>query len=337
MIKIEKLKQVTNIYVHGKCPDGLASAMILKDAFKMLGMTPQIEFIVHGTPEHKNAGIESVCPLFCDIAPSEYARQYVSSRGGIVLDHHKGTEELVKTFGELGVFADEKLEPGVSGAVLAFKHVFSPIFDFTFDNKLIQETSIHKFNLTRNFAMCIGARDTWNTTSPNFQRGQYITKMLMSKSTASWLSDVHDHSPYCTESEIEIGKALFESHEESIRQAVQQLVRFGFSRGDDDCMLYVFQEQATGFRLCSDVAEAISTQMPTIGVAAGFSYVIDKPGDSPHLLFSLRGLGGFDVGTFAKSFGGGGHTAAAGFSVSLDGGKCINPYEFIAESLRSFV
>ena len=30
MIKIETLKQVTHIYCHGHCPDGLASAMILK-------------------------------------------------------------------------------------------------------------------------------------------------------------------------------------------------------------------------------------------------------------------------------------------------------------------
>jgi hypothetical protein len=350
MITIEKLKQVTVIYVHGKCPDGLASAMILKDAYRMLGMNPKIEFIVHGTYEHKNAGIEPGCPMFCDIVPSEYARQYVSSHEGIVLDHHKGAEDIVRSFGKLGIFADEKLQPGVSGAVLAFNNVFAPIFDFSFESKAskhIQESAIHKFDLTRNFAICVGARDTWQTQSQYFKRGQYITKMLMSKPASWWLAPQGSSriaagvdtplwpEPFLTEQEIEIGCALFESHEETVRQAVEQCV---YSILPNETELYVFQEQACGFRLCSDVAEALLAIRPGMhGIVAGFSYVVDKPHDYPRLLFSLRGTGGFDVGTFAKTHGGGGHTAAAGFSARIDDNNCINPYQFIAESLRSFL
>lgn len=50
MIDVEVLKQVTVIYVHANCPDGLASAMILKDAFRMLGMAPRIEFLAYTKP-----------------------------------------------------------------------------------------------------------------------------------------------------------------------------------------------------------------------------------------------------------------------------------------------
>lgn len=151
MIPIELLKRVTVVYSHAHCPDGLASAMILKDAFRMLGMSPRIELLTHGTPEHVKAGSPWVgregLALFCDIAPHPKAfhtdrhaslSEAVQHAGPhtIVLDHHKGTEDIVRSFGELGVFADEKLEPDVSGAVLAFEHVWLPAWKATHEEEV---------------------------------------------------------------------------------------------------------------------------------------------------------------------------------------------------------
>lgn len=136
MIQIETLREVTHVYTHAHCPDGLASAMILKDAFRMLGMEPKIEFLVHGTDEHRLAGWgDGMFALFCGIAPHPEAvegRMVGQFSGpplempGIVLDHHKGAEDIVRSFGDRGVFADEKAEPGISGAVLAWREVWVP-------------------------------------------------------------------------------------------------------------------------------------------------------------------------------------------------------------------
>jgi oligoribonuclease NrnB/cAMP/cGMP phosphodiesterase (DHH superfamily) len=274
-------------------------------------------------------------------------------RTAIVLDHHKGAEEIVRSFGELGVFADEKLEPGVSGAVLAFREVWEPIRAYGFAEyvplgTLLSAEVQDKWGFpmfVRDFAECVGARDTWQTESPKFLRGQWISKMIMSKPAHVWLGDdwiepgntgILPHQPYFSEAEIGMGRALFEMHEETVRQAVEQCVLSDVH----GCGLAVFQEQASGFRLCSDVSETMRGKLTQSGpgVVAGFSYVVDKPGAEPHLVYSLRGLNGFDVSVFAKANGGGGHTAAAGFSTTID--ACLeygSPYDFIRRRLGEFL
>ena len=351
MIKIETLRQVTHVYCHGHCPDGLASAMILKDAFRMLGMSPRIEFLTHGTPEHQVATdtIEQV--LFCDIAPKAGAGSWlVREKWPIVLDHHVGAKAVVESFGSLGVYADAEKEPGVSGAVLAFREVWKPIWD-VWDQQEKPVPPMPK-NAVQDFAYCVGARDTWQTKVSNFVRGQWISKMLMSKPAAWWLDEsghgtTMHHAPYLSANEIEMGRAWFEAHEEAVRQAVEQVVRYELleaeqvpSGGRRAVYLYVFQEQASGFRLCSDVSEALRKQTAgrmNRGVVAGFSYVVDKPGASPRLLYSLRGLNDFDVQKFATANGGGGHKAAAGFSVDPQCNDVKNPYEAIRYRLEEFL
>src|SRR5580692_9774768 len=71
MIPISKLAGVDTIIVHDNCSDGLASAMILKDALQQAGRRPkipEIRFIQHGT-----AACRSLEPspnvLFCDFVP----------------------------------------------------------------------------------------------------------------------------------------------------------------------------------------------------------------------------------------------------------------------------
>lgn len=370
-IPIEKLKQVTDIYVHANCPDGLASAMILKDAFRMLGMSPSIEFLMHGTEAHKNAGREVTCsatgeappmrrPLFCDISPyNEYGTLAgCRDNGAIVLDHHVGTREIVESFGTLGVYADAERSPGVCGAVLAYREVWYPICLYANPPRSYSRESAE----VERFADSVGARDTWHTNNPEFMRGQWISKALMSKPAAHWLEHRANralpyHVPFVNEREVEIGQALFEAHENAVAQAVEQCVIFevpehyastGTGLGDTlatSIRLAVFQEQASGFRLCSDVAEALRQKNALehmegapVHVVAGFSYVVDKPGGKPKLVYSLRGLDGFDVCALAKANGGGGHKAASGFAIGFpDGARDVNPYDYIRNRLGEFL
>lgn len=345
MITIELLRKVKVVYVHGHCPDGLASAMILKDAFRMLGMEPPIEFLVHNTREHKAAALDVVagCTLFCDIAPHPEAAKVLhdtqTESRVIVLDHHKGAEGLVKSFAH-HVFADEKAEPGVSGAVLAYREVWCAASDATI--ALAAEAFQRDMQRTRveDFARATGARDTWQKDSPLFEEGQQIARMLMSKPQEYWL---HEHAPYLHPEEVTTGGHLLEAHMTAVNQAVEQCAwlwasKFQPAAPQEMVMLHVFQEQASGFRLTSDVAEAIRQRGyndEAQGVVAGFAWVVDKMGQPPRLLYSLRGEG-FDVDAFARVNGGNGHTLAAGFSVDL---KDVddNPYNLVHARLIAYL
>jgi nanoRNase/pAp phosphatase (c-di-AMP/oligoRNAs hydrolase) len=142
---------------------------------------------------------------------------------------------------------------------------------------------------------------------------------------------------------MEGGRCLFEAHEEAVQQAASQCVFFEVSKRADGWpyRLAVFQDRATGFRLSADVAEYLRQAAPAIkvDVVAGFYFIVDKSGDPPRLYFSLRGLNGFDVCELAKANGGGGHTAAAAFSVphALTAVLSVNPYRFIRERLAEFL
>lgn len=317
MIDVKLLKRVETVYCHGHCPDGLASAMVLQDAFRRLGRKPRIVFLDYGTGEHKAAGIEGPS-LFCDITPWRGTLASGSGRSPfgavhpdtIVLDHHAGAEDIVRNFGAQGVYADAQKEPGVSGTVLAFREVWVPVVNPHWPlgvAPMAYEVAA--------FAECVGARDTWQTDAPDgrFERGQWITRMLMSRPASYWLGG---HVPYLDGAEIAVGRELHEQHLQVVASALEQLVAMHVPDGDGLVELFAFQEQAQGFRLTSDVAEALRERgRDGPGVVAGFAWFVDSDG-VPKLTYSLRSLGDFDVCAFAKANGGGGHRAAAGFSVA---------------------
>ena len=134
---ISLLKGVNKICVHDNCPDGTASAIILKEA---LDLGPeQIVFVQHDALEYKEMKAEPGL-LFCDCAPPPDRVQEFVDVGTIVLDHHKYSRGIVAAFGERGVFADKEKEPTVSGAGLAYREVWLPMlcrakhFDSSFAN-----------------------------------------------------------------------------------------------------------------------------------------------------------------------------------------------------------
>jgi len=352
MIPIKILKQVTVVYVHAHCPDGLASAMILKDAFRMLGMSPRIEFLAHDTPEHRLAGWgDGMFALFCDIAPHPEAvegRMIGQFSGplrempGIVLDHHKGAREIVEAFGELGIYADAEKEPGVSGAVLAFREVWMVAQEHREDARRDCGTAPVTVQDVKTFAESVGARDTWQTSHPLFLKGQWACKLLMSKTANYWL----DLGPALVPGDYIPGRALFEAHMNAVREAVDQCVYYLVpSEAGAQVHMAVYQEQSSGFRLNSDVAEFLRERDEDRGtdpdwkyvdLVVGFYFFVDKPGGDPRAIFSLRGSHGFDVCAFAKANGGGGHQAAASFSVPADlGGH--TPYEYARRALAAFL
>lgn len=133
MIPIEKLRSVRVVVCHAyperPCPDGVASALLLRSAFNELfdeeSIDVEVVFVAHG--DQLEALEARPGMLFCDIAPpAARAKEFVEV-GAIVLDHHATARPVVELF-EHHAFGDEEKEPGVSGAVLAFREVYEPIF-----------------------------------------------------------------------------------------------------------------------------------------------------------------------------------------------------------------
>jgi oligoribonuclease NrnB/cAMP/cGMP phosphodiesterase (DHH superfamily) len=357
MLDLSLLEKVKVIYTHKNCHDGMASAMILRDAFAMLNKCPEIVFLMYNTPEYESAGLD-LCEdpscevaLFCDITPSRtFMKMYGARKNFIVLDHHSKQEDIVKAFGERGVYADAKKEPGVSGATLAFREVWEPInrttgtYDFLFSNRV---------NQVRAFAQDVGARDTWQKQSPRFPCGSWTAQMLMSKPPSYWLSprtsdefgDDSQPEPFLYAHEVSQGKLLYELHMEAVRKTVKQTKFYEIKDPKKGAVeLFVFQERTSGFHLTSDVAEELRQPSPMSpqkqAVVAGFSYVVDRPGDEPVLVYSLRGINSYDVGALAVCNGGGGHDLAAGFSVPIRKAGAIvyqDPYETIRERVERFL
>ena len=146
---IEKLRTVRTIVSHRNCPDGTASALILHDALADNGKLNLI-FAQYGTEALEKIPVEAGM-IFCDITPPPDRTQEFVDAGALVLDHHKTAESTVRAYGENGIFSSE---PGVSGAMLAYREVWHPIY-LTGSEHMAFPTNIE------GIALLAGIRDTW--------------------------------------------------------------------------------------------------------------------------------------------------------------------------------
>ena len=306
MIPIEKLKQVRVIITHANCPDGIASAILLHDALPEAG----IRFLTHGTKEYRELPAHAGM-LFCDIAPpSERRVELFRALGAIVLDHHKSAEALVKRF-EYHVFADEKLEPGVSGAVLAYREVWKPLKPLG-------------FTTAADFARLAGVCDTWQASSPHFRRSNEQAAALTFWPTDKWLAQEKPFDDVWNEFQrmLNLGSVLFVKRLEAAKKTLTQAWRTTV----DGVRCVIFE----GTTLTSDVAELVGNDADLI---IGFGYVVE---DGKFLLnVSTRSHTTFDCVGFAKLHGGGGHTKVAGFTVQF-GRRALNPYLLLQELVSEY-
>ncbi len=277
-------KEIKTIVTHKHCPDGLASAMLLKDALPHAEVT----FVSHD----ELAALPAVPGMiFCDIAPLAERTDEFLNVGAYVLDHHKSAKVIVAAFGDRGVFADERDDPGVSGAVLAYREVW-------------QEMNPSGSFPVEEFAVLAGIRDTWQTQHPRWDEACSLSAALMFFG-ANYLVGKHVS---LTPLQISVGKMLIEKRKE---RAVEIVKSSMLIRGK----IGIFNDapDSNGVRLISDVGEE-ARQIPVI---CGFFLEKSKTNtpNSMSITFSLRSHGGIDVSLIASMNGGGGHTAAAGFRV----------------------
>lgn len=300
MLSVATLRGVRTIITHDECPDGVASAVLLHDALPGAA----VEFMQHGTDAHRNIAPRAGL-LFCDFSPLPDRAADFARAGTIVLDHHRTAKEVVRAMGDRGVFGDERADPGVSGAVLAHRHVWVTIHG---DSPLRQ--------FAEHFASVAGVRDTWQTNSHLWTEGRAQAELLLAFPQAWWLERSFSHiASSWTDKLAPLGDALVAKQDDRVRRAVADGHRF-VAGGTSVFVI-------SGTSLTSDAMRLLGAKAD---VLAGFDFSEERARPKMHV--SLRSEGTFDCAAFALRHGGGGHTHAAGFTVTLEPGA-PQPYTLI--------
>ena len=306
---MKELYAATKIISHAGCADGVASAMLARLAL------PRAEVVMlHYGPQRDNLEPEPGM-LFVDMTPPESKVEAFVSAGAICLDHHKKAQWVVESFGDNGVFADEKDEPGVSGAVLAYRHVLKPCWEQ--DPEMMTEPQMVR---AEGFADLCGVRDTWQKDHKDWELACMLREALLFYPLDHWTEwgrfDV-------SADEMNVGRIIYEKQQNLVEKLAQEVLIFARDEGA------VAIAPAHG-NTTSDLAEYLRTHR-NIGTLATFFYTSN--GTQLTLHISMRSTD-IDVGELAKQYpGGGGHTNAAGFEYRCYLDKSVDPLCFVREAL----
>lgn len=313
MISTSTLEAVTTIVSHDNCPDGTASAILLHDALP----NAAVKFVQYGSDAYKSLPAEPGM-LFCDMSPpAERVQEFVAA-GAVVLDHHKYAKPVVEAFGENGVFADEATEPGVCGAVLAYRHVWKPLVQSGAGPFL--EEFVDKL------ATLAGIRDTWQRRDYRWNDACAQASVLSFIPNEQWLSmSLQTIRAAWGTNYDPLGKLLVEKKNADVARACEKGWRFKTGRGTRIIIL-------PGTGVTSDAAELLDD---AVDLVVGFAYTYEQGAARPQIILSTRSHMDFDCGAFCKAHGGGGHTKAAGCSFEVSE-IAHNPYTFIEVLLRGY-
>lgn len=318
-MKYEDIQNIKRVITHGNCPDGMASAILLHKPTNYV----EPEFMVHGTEKYLNLEATEGM-LFCDIVPPPDRAQEFVDAGAWVLDHHNTTKPIVDMFGDRGVFADEDADPGVSGAVLAYREVWKPWFEAENSEEELERYKPLSDSAER-FAYLVGVRDTWQREDNNFVEASIQAATLTFFSWEYWSNYM---SGFALINERNTGKSVYDKRMSDVKKCVASSYMFEA----DDYKVAVFNDTD---KLTSDASEKFRTEHGC-NVIAGFYYIKDKPDQFPIICFCLRSDDTFDVGEMAAKFGGGGHKASAGFSKELDL-MDANPFLMFKDTFTDYV
>jgi len=323
MISNEKLKAIKTVISHDNCPDGTASAIILHDALP----NAEIRYVQYGSDAHKYLPATEGM-LFCDFSPpADRAAEFVAA-GAIVLDHHKTAKSVVELFGENGVFADESADPGVCGAVLAYRHVWKPMH---LDRESDTSQGMRKQNpelepFIDQLATLAGIRDTWQRRDHRWAAACVQASVLAFIPNKVWLSYPLTYTQaHWNDHFRPLGQLLVEKQDKDVVRICEKGWHFSTEQGT---RIIVIPSKG----LTSDAAEYLDDK---VDLVAGFGYTFEPGMDRPLLIVSTRSHTNFDCATFCKRYGGGGHTKAAGCSFAVEEEQ-PNPYTFIETLIRDY-
>jgi hypothetical protein len=300
-VDLDVLAAVRTIVAHDECADGTASAILLHDALP----DAEVVFADYGSAAEHLVAAPGM--LFCDFSPPAARADEFMAAGAIVLDHHRSAQPVVARFAERGAFGDELCDPGVSGAVLAYRHVWLPL----------RGGAAHQAFASW-FAVVAGVRDTWQTASPHWGDACVQHALLTAFDHGFWLAtSLATLARDWTERYAWIGAQLVARERERLERAITTAHRFT-TQGGLRCIAI------DGLSHASDAAERLASQ---VDVVIAFGFAVEA--GVPVMRASLRSHAGFDCAAFAQRFGGGGHTRAAGFALALEG----DPFDLLERML----
>lgn len=328
-LNLDALRSVRRIITHrrpeGLCADAVASALILRDA---LGPIP-VSFVEYGSAELREIEPEDGL-LFVDMTPhverdhggalTPNSHAYLlrlAAAGTIVLDHHKGAADVVRMFGERGVFADEAREPGVSGGTLAYLEVWGPLYRASpvYGQRRLDAERAY------NLGVLAGVRDTWQRKDPRWREAceQACVLAFFPVESLSLGPDL--------DAKMAIGAVLLARDEERARRCLAGAARFDVDgTREAEAMSgrghrFVKPIHVIAFEGVSHDASDVADLASDAGLVLAWHYEIVE--GRPTMRVSIRSRGVVNCAAFAMLFGGNGHSGAGGFSVAID---AANPY-----------
>lgn len=293
--------EIKRIVVHAGCPDGTASAMLLKDALP----DAEVETLQY-SPEEQNALKAEPGMIFCDISPPAWRAEEFARLGTVVLDHHKTAKDVVAKFGRRGVYADEAEMPGVCGALLAYRYVWEPLLRNVMDDTTNE--------WVEKFARLAGIRDTWQNKDPLWEEACKQAYILQFMPVERWIKiPMEKLALTWYDSFSWVGDVLTDQRAKAVQRSIKHAVRLTSNKGTR--ILTINSTQT------SDVAESVGNEADLI---VGFNYSAE--GNDQRMILSTRSHSNFDCAGFAKSLGGGGHLRAAGVNIPC---PATSPYKEI--------
>lgn len=318
-LDLNTLDNVKRIITHDNCADGMASAMILHDVYPDI----EPEFAQYDSKEQRDMEVTEGM-LFVDFSPHADKAAASLEAGAIVLDHHKTSKDLVAQFSDkgLGVFGDEKDDPGICGATLAFQHVWLPLAQRRQKGDPVVEDiqpGDQVYDLFHNLATLAGIRDTWQTKDPRWQQAceqamaidWWPNEFLLETQPGDW------------HHKLVLGPILFKKKLKWAKKTIGSAFRFTTAKGTRVVMF-------EGLKTSSDAAEMLGTEADLV---CGYGMWLED--GQVKIVYSTRSRSEFDCSVFCKAHGGGGHTKAAGFK-SNPKLEEANPYTYFQGLLEKY-
>lgn len=387
MLTIDQLKSVKTIITHDHCPDGTASAILLHDVLP----DAEVKFVQYNTEAHRTL-VPTPGMLICDFSPFlpkkeveiegekkqvpdyEKVQPFVDA-GVIVLDHHKGAKKLVEMFGANGVFADEETEPGVSGAVLAFRHVWLPLRNDELRTAVRDHVTTKLIEGIGGEVLSFGAKTVEELAEQMGKdlRGEkdghdvavdahnYEFSAAFEFATIAGIRDTWQNMhPSWRQASIQTEMVMFYPQADwlalkrpfhvdnggwwkerfKLGEILLKKHEAGVQRTLEKAWRFTSASGTrvvafSGTRNSSDAAEVLND---TADLIVGFDYLVELDGGQsvPKMILSTRSHTNFDCLKFAQAHGGGGHTKAAGFNQVLDLKTAANPYAFVEALVSSY-
>lgn len=276
------VKKRVVLYHGGSCADGYGSAWACWKSFQDDALYIPVQY---GQPVPEEAhGVENL--YIVDFSyPLETMRQIVANCGYLcVIDHHASAEADLKAFAaERGEMGDLVFDLRSSGAVLTW-------------------TTLHRSPVPRLLSY-VEDRDLWLWRLAD---SKAISASIASRPwTFEEWDDMEDHLRNCTGTLNTEGHAILRYQGQLVERHVKA-AKLEHWEDDHDGVMPVPVVNATCLQ--SEIGHALCEAFPNSMFSASY---YDRPDGKR--CYSLRSIGEFHVGNYAKRRGGGGHRNASGF------------------------